>query len=262
MKTYPFWSYLSISAIDAPLISVAWYAYFVQKTQISDLNIAHCLILGCSVWLGYMADRLFDINFKKEAQFISLRHQFCRQYEPILWTLWATILTFTVILSLNILNSDKIVLCFILILFISLYNLLNQYFTQKKFPKEIFIAALFAYGTLFLIEGPMNINYLLNFCLICFLNCLVINYKEKKVDKLMGVNSLTHLFSHRFILIIISLSCIYYLISFQSIFNPFAILCLINIVLHNTSKYIDTEHYRVINESLYALVAFMAMILK
>ncbi len=92
MKRYPIWSYLSISAMDAPLISIAWYLYFAQNLLNISLNIQHCLILGVSVWLGYMADRLFDIRFKKEAQLISLRHQFCKekgdrslQKIPYLW---------------------------------------------------------------------------------------------------------------------------------------------------------------------------------
>jgi hypothetical protein len=79
----------------------------------------------------------------------------------------------------------------------------------------------------------------------------------------MGVTSLTHLFSQRFILILISLSCVYYLISFQSILNPFFIICLMNLALHTTSKHIDAEHFRVITESLYILVALISvMVLK
>ena len=92
MKRYPIWSYLSISAMDAPLISIAWYLYFAQNLLYNSLNTQHCVILGVSVWLGYMADRLFDIRFKKEAQLISLRHQFCKENEFILWILWLIIL--------------------------------------------------------------------------------------------------------------------------------------------------------------------------
>ena len=65
MKRYPIWSYLSISATDSSIISVAWYLYFAQNSVNASLNYQHCLILGVSVWLGYMADRLFDIRLKK-----------------------------------------------------------------------------------------------------------------------------------------------------------------------------------------------------
>ena len=66
MKRYPIWSYLSISAMDAPIISIAWYLYFAQNSFNTSLNVQNCLILGVSVWLGYMADRLFDIRLKKK----------------------------------------------------------------------------------------------------------------------------------------------------------------------------------------------------
>ena len=92
MKRYPIWSYLSISATDAPIISIAWYLYFVQNSVNASLNAQHCLILGVSVWLGYMADRLFDVRLKKESQLISLRHQLSKEHEFKLWILWVIIL--------------------------------------------------------------------------------------------------------------------------------------------------------------------------
>jgi hypothetical protein len=136
MKPYPFWSFLSISALDAPMISVAWYIYFVQKSQIADLNMPYCLILGCSVWLGYMADRLFDIEFKKEAKFISLRHLFCKQYKPYLWALWAIILISTLIFSLNTLNNDKIVVGYYTYSNYITLQLSKSVFYQEKIPQR------------------------------------------------------------------------------------------------------------------------------
>ena len=164
-----------------------------------------------------MADRLFDIRFTKEAHFASLRHQFCKKFEPALWIFWAIVLTVTVFFSLSCLNSDKIFVGLALVLFILLYNLLNQYFSQEKFPKEVLVSILFTYGTLFFLEGPLEINNFIHFFLICFLNCLIISNKDKQVDKLMGVRSWAHTFSHRSICVVMSLSCIYYLITFKCI---------------------------------------------
>lgn len=260
MKYYPIWSYLSISGMDAPLISIAWYLYFAQNLLNTSLNTQHCLILGVSVWLGYMADRLFDIRFKKEAQLISLRHQFCKENEFKLWILWLIILIPITIFSLNTLNSDKIFAGLILILFILLYNYLNQCFSRKRFPKEICAAALFSYGTLFLIESPLKIEEFIHLTLICFLNCLILTHKEKQVDKLMGINSWTHPFTYRSIFIIIALFCIYFLITFQGIFNPFFATCLLCLVLHIKSHHIDKEKFRITLESLYAIIPLWALI--
>ena len=260
MNRYPFWSYLNISAIDAPLISVSWYLYFVQKSAESSFNFNYCLILGLSVWLGYMADRLFDIRFTKEAHFASLRHQFCKKFESALWIFWAIVLTVTVFFSLSYLNSDKIFVGFTLVLFILLYNLLNQYFSQGKFPKEVLVSILFTYGTLFFLEGPLEINNFIHFFLICFLNCLIISNKDKQVDKLMGVRSWAHTFSHRSICVVMSLSCIYYLITFKGVMNPFFTTCLASTILHSVSHRITADKFRVTTETLYTLIPLMALI--
>ena len=260
MKHYPYWSYLSITAMDAPIISIAWYLYYAQDSFNPSLNLQHCLILGVSVWLGYMADRLFDIQFKKEAKLISLRHQFCKENEFKLWLLWLIILAPITIFSSYVLNSDKLFAGLILILFILLYNCLNQYFSQKRFPKEICVAALFSYGTLFLIEGPFKIEGFIHFTLICFLNCLILTHKEKQIDKLMGINSWTHPFNHRSIIIIIALFCIYFLIAFQGLFNPFFAICLLCFALHIKSDHIDEERFRIILESIYTIIPIWALI--
>jgi hypothetical protein len=260
MKRYPFWSYLNISAIDAPLISVAWYYYFVEKLTLTSANVQYCLILGFSVWLGYMADRLFDIRFKKNATFASLRHQFCKKNEFNLWILWTITLIITVVLSLYTLNNDKIVAGCFLVCFILVYNLLNQYFSQKRFPKEIFVAAIFAYGTLFLLEGPINLNALAQLGLICFLNCLILTHKEKEIDNRMGVSSLTQIFSHRFITIIAVLSCAYCLVANQGILNPFFATSFACTLLHSASHRFNEEPFRLILESLYAVIPAIALI--
>ena len=259
MKSYPIWSYCSISALDAPLISIAWYLYFAQNSFNASLNTQHCLILGVSVWLGYMADRLFDIRFKKENQLTSLRHQFCKENEFKLWILWLIILIPIVIFSLNTLNNDKLFVGLTLILFILLYNFLNQYFSRKRFPKEICVAALFSYGTLFLIEEPFKIETFMHFTMICFLNCLILTHKDRPVDKLMGINSWTHPFSHRSISIIIALKCLYFLIVFKSIFNPFLILCIMCLALHHKSNYIGGEKFRVALELLYIAIPLLSI---
>ena len=260
MKRYPIWSYLSISAIDAPIISIAWYLYFAQNSFNNGLNAQHCLILGVSVWLCYMADRLFDIRFKKEAQLISLRHQFCKENEFKLWILWLIILIPITIFSLNTLNSDKLFAGLVLILFILLYNCLNQYFLQKRFPKEICVSALFSYGTLFLIGNPFEIDGFLHFTLICFLNCLILTHKERRVDACMGVNSLTNIFSHQLITIIILFKGLYFLIDFKSVANPFFAVCAACLLLHTISRKIKIEQFRLAVEYTYTFIPILALI--
>ena len=147
-------------------------------------------------------------------------------------------------------------------LYILLYNCLNQYFSRKRFPKEICVAALFSYGTLFLIEDPSKIEEFINLTLICFINCLILTHKEKNLDELMGINSWTHPFTYRSVFIIIALFCIYFLITFQGIFNPFFAACLLCLALHIKSHHINEEQFRITVESLYAIIPLLALTLQ
>ena len=260
MKRYPIWSYLSISATDAPIISIAWYLYFAQNSVNASPNLQHCLILGVSVWLGYMADRLFDVRLKKESQLISLRHQFSKKHEFKLWILWVIILISIVIFSLNTLNNDKIFVGSILVFLILLYYCLNHYFLGKRFPKEICVAVLFAYGTLFLIENPFKIEEFINFTLICFLNCLILTHKDTRVDNQMGVRSWAHPLTHQSITIITVLLGIYYLIVFRSIADPFCAICMVCFLIHISSRNLNEEQFRVALESAYTLIPLIALI--
>ena len=254
MKRYPIWSYLNICAIDAPLISIAWYLYFAEYSFNTSLNVQNCLILGISVWLGYMADRLFDVRLKEGSRLISLRHQFCKENELKLWTLWVIILIAITIFSLNKLNNDKLFVGLNIMLFILIYNCLNQCFSRKRFPKEICVAVLFSYGTLFLIEKPLNLDDFLHFTIICFLNCIILTHKDRQVDDQMGFRSWSYPLSHQSISIIIVLLGMYFLIISQNIGNSFFIICAACLLLHRLSKYLNEEKFRVALESSYTII--------
>ena len=260
MKTYPIWSYFNIIAIDAPIISVLWYFYYAQNSINEGLNAYHFLILGFSVWLGYMADRLLDVRFKQKSQLVSLRHQFCKEHERKLWILWVITLIITLGLSLNTLNSDKIFAGLKLVLFIFFYNCLNQCFSRKRFPKELIVAALFAYGTLFLVEKPFDMEEFLHFTLICFLNCLILTHKDKLVDDKMGVRSWTHPLKHQSITIINVLLGIYFILAYKSIDNAYFAICIACLLIHTLCKDLNAEQFRVVIESIYALIPLIMVI--
>lgn len=260
MKRYPIWSYSNIFAIDAPMISIAWYLYIQQRFPENHLNIKYCFILGFSVWLGYMADRLLDVKFRKSGRFKTLRHQFCEENNTSLWVLWSAIFVFTLILSAYTINSDKFVVGLAIVLSILVYNALNQYFYNKRFPKEIFIAVIFTLGTFFLIEGPVKFNDFFQFGLICFLNCLILNNKDKEADNKMGINSWTQIFSHRTTTAIALTICFYCLASSSNTLNPFFITSLLCTLLHIRSYQINDEVFRSIIENLYTLIPILAIL--
>ena len=168
-----------------------------------------------------------------------------------MWVIWAFVLTITVFLSLYSLNSDKIFVGFIFLLIILLYNFINQFYSKLNLPKEVFVSIIFTYGTLFFTEDPLEISKFINFASICFLNCLIINNKDKQVDKLMGVRSWANTLSHEMISGLIVLCCIYYLITFKGIMNPFFTTCIVGMILHSVSNHIAADKFIVIIESFY-----------
>ena len=261
MKRYPIWSYLSISAMDAPIISVSWYLYFAQNSLNYSFNSQHCLILGVSVWLGYMADRLFDIRLKEEYQLTSLRHKFCKEHRLKLWIIWFIVLILIVIFSLRELNSDKLFTCFILLANILLYNCLNQYFSRKGFPKEICAAAIFSYGTLIFVEYSIEIDTFINFTIICFLNCLILSHKDKEIDSKMGVRSIMQSYTHRTIAIITLFPLAYFCIIFDSAANPFFIISVFCLIIHCFSDSFNEEYYRLTIESIYTFIPIFFLLL-
>jgi len=55
----PFWSWLNILSLDAPLIAVLWQALLARTFHI-PLRPSGRLALGLTVWAIYLADRVLD----------------------------------------------------------------------------------------------------------------------------------------------------------------------------------------------------------
>ena len=54
------WQWPNLLAVDAALIALAWQAAFAAALG-NEVSAAAQIVLGLSVWLTYMADRLFDV---------------------------------------------------------------------------------------------------------------------------------------------------------------------------------------------------------
>ena len=260
MKNYPFWSFVNITALDAPLICVAWCLYYNQKEANIEISHNGLVIIALSVWLGYMADRLLDVKFHKSFHIKPLRHKFCKRNNMELWILWYAILFLDVFIGVASINSDKYFACIILICLTLLYQLLNQCYYYKRIPKELFISILLASATLILFNGKLYIKDYFDLSLIYFINCLVINYKDKNVDRLMGSKSLAQSFSYFQIIALISITFIYFTFSQDRILNPFASTTIIILSIQLFSKIFNEEQFRIAIEFTYFVIPIMAII--
>lgn len=256
MKIRPLITSVHALALDAPLIGLAWQQYFAQSYGIDSALSEQGLILVAALWLGYMADRLFDVQKKVPHRFLSKRHQFVQAYRQYLWPIWSIVLVTSIIYSLSTLTSEKIVVCLALFFAFLLYNL-AQCLWPRHFPKEVCVALLFSSACLVLLDAPFQWLDFLNLSLIIFLNCILLSKKEQLADKRAGFSSLAQALDSQLITGLIVGSIATFALGCASWWNPFFALSaslLILQILHWKSRTLSDELYRLLVESLYGII--------
>ncbi|NQY32980.1 MAG: hypothetical protein HRT56_07395 [Coraliomargarita sp.] len=183
------WQLPNILGLDAALIAIAWQAIAAHSVG-HTANFAEPLVLGLSVWLTYLADRLFDARKRSVADLLSRRHQFAKQHASTLWKIWWITLTANVALAFLALDAAQLKYGFILLAICLTYTALNQKLSKHFFPKELCVALIFAGGVLVFQTGAHSHALLFNLSALYLLNCLVISKNEQDVDTALRVHSL------------------------------------------------------------------------
>lgn len=190
------WQWPNLLAIDASIIALSWLWVYSNLQEASPGSPAF-LVLALSVWLTYVADRLFDSIPRDEAQLLSARHRFTKQHARKIWCVWLLVLILNIILAFTSLEIRQLKAGLVLLACCLVYTALNYWLSRRFFPKELIVALIFASGTaVFLPEFP-NWICLFGFFLLCLLNCLTIGWKERPVDDSMQVRSLTSFLNRR-----------------------------------------------------------------
>ncbi len=182
--------------LDAAIIAAAWLAVFSSQSTPSTSDAAY-LVLGLSVWLTYLADRLFDVSSRPMVDLLSTRHQFAKVNRRKLWLAWWVILILSVALALTGLTGTQLLRGFGLLLLCLCYTLCNQLLSKRFFPKEIFVAAIFTAGTQIFLDPIEPSLAAYSFALLCLGNCLMIAHQEKAVDAKLRQRSTMQLISPR-----------------------------------------------------------------
>ncbi|MGJ8641176.1 MAG: hypothetical protein ACSHYA_17430 [Opitutaceae bacterium] len=183
------WLWLNILALDAALIAVAWQFFFFASEKTTP-SIPAQVVLGLSVWLTYMADRLYDVRKVDLNQLLSLRHQFAKKYRRPLWLIWFLVLIANIVVALLGLTPQQLSNGLWLLAFCLLYTGSNQLLSKRFFPKEIFVAIIFACGSIVFMESMPAPRAIGAFTIVCFINCIAIGHKERVVDKALCTTSL------------------------------------------------------------------------
>lgn len=191
------WQWPNILAIDTALIAILWQLSLARVLN-AEIDWVASAILGLSVWLTYVADRLFDVRSREKAVLFSLRHQFAKRYRQALWYVWYVLLAMNLLLATQLtvlqLKNGSLLLTFCL-----LYTASNQKLSRHFFPKEICVALIYAGGVIIFMPVAYPLGFFGVFALLCLLNCLMIGAREKVIDAKMRVHSVAPLVAERWL---------------------------------------------------------------
>jgi hypothetical protein len=192
------WQWPNVLAIDAALIAVAWQLALAGAL---DAPVAGptVIVLALSVWLTYLADRLFDVGRRPTHRLHSLRHAFAKRNQRRLWRIWGLILISNIILALTTLSPEELKKGGLLLLVCLGYTALNQKLSRQFFPKEICVALIYTGGVLVFQAATPPLSFAFFFALVCLSSCLIIGAKEKAIDIEMQVHSLAPIVAERWL---------------------------------------------------------------
>ncbi len=187
------WQWPNLFALDAALIALVWQATFagVLGLQISAVT---QIVLCLSVWLTYIADRLFDVAKRPLQKLHSARHRFAKQYFTTLWRCWWCVLLSNIGIAFTGLTTSQLKNGAALLTLCLLYTALNQRLSRRFFPKELCVAIIYTGGVIvFLLPNATLWPPACALALLCLTNCLMIGAKEKCIDTALQVRSLSRL---------------------------------------------------------------------
>jgi hypothetical protein len=191
------WQWPNILAIDTAIITILWQLSLARAMN-TEIDWAASAVLGLSVWLTYVADRLLDVRSREKAALFSLRHQFAKRYRQALWYVWCVLLAMNLLLAMQLtvlqLKNGSLLLIFCL-----LYTASNQKLSRHFFPKEICVALIYAGGVIIFMPVAYPLSFFGVFALLCLLNCLMIGAREQVIDAKMRVYSIAPLVAERWL---------------------------------------------------------------
>ncbi|WPJ94726.1 hypothetical protein SH580_14925 [Coraliomargarita algicola] len=245
MNPYPkTWQCPNVLALDAALIAALW---LIALERVHDLDIgwaAHA-VLGLSVWLTYVADRLYDVKSRDAPALLSIRHRFSKRYASQLWRVWFVALGADLLLATQLtrmqLKHGALLLAICLI-----YTLLNQKLSRRFFPKEICVALIYAGGVAIFLPTPVSAGFFEAFAFLCLLNCLIIGAKEKHVDSKMRVHSIATLVAERWLSPLAWIGAGLVILSGVDLWQGLALSFALLGLLQHWRQRIDIETFRVL----------------
>ena len=189
--------------MDAPLVAVLWQR-LVGAAAFAPAGGPERVVLGCSVWLAYSADRWIE-GWRLDPETIGThRHQFYQRMRWQVAALWAAVLALDVTVALRWLPSTEFLAGLLVLVPVAAYLLSHQLVHRNsrwRLPKELCVALLLGAGAAVFSVGRQGVRLapiaepLGLFVLLCFSNCTLISVWEHEIDRIHGQTSLSHQFA-------------------------------------------------------------------
>ena len=248
MKKARAWQWLNILGIDAAIIAVVWQLFFLSLDQLV-ISIASQLVLGLSVWLTYMADRLYDIRSCNVQNLLSLRHQFAHKHRTKIWRIWWSVFIVNIALAFFKLTNDQLSNGFILLFACLAYTWFNQLLSKRFFPKELFVALIFSGGVIIFVEPTPALQLVIAFVILCLINCIAIAHKELKVDKALCIHSLSAVIKPHMVYLLSIVGIVIPIWNYEVVGLPITLTLSATLFLYWQRDRISVEQYRVIQDT-------------
>lgn len=260
---------IRILNLDIPF-GVLCSSLYAAKLYSINLTSFYFIILFLSVWIVYSIDDLID-GIKSRKDFYNNEYQFHYKNRQIL----ATLIIFAILvcgyLSLTYLETKLLIFGICMILFVTIYFLLNTRLKNSK-PfclKEITIALVYTlgiFGGIIVARGNSTVFQLLtifNFLLVAYANVLLFALFDKEKDSYLNFNNLAQQFGISRVnkILTTTLTCSLVLSVFTGIYfkqwNFSLILVLmtisLSIILYKQRYFKNLRYYSIITDSVFVL---------
>ncbi|MBI1177530.1 hypothetical protein GC207_08840 [bacterium] len=192
------WHWLTILSLDAPVVALVWQDFFARVFTV-ELRPAHRLLLGMSVWLGYMADRWLDGRKLTEKTAVTARHRFAQRFSKPIAVAWIFVFIGTFLLAIATLTKREFAVGIGLAATVIAYlaachrqSLLKRFGWLKELAVSVLVsggAAVFVFARSPTLTASHFITLFI-LIVLCLLNCAVVSVWEQGVDTRQAQQSL------------------------------------------------------------------------
>ena len=185
-RHFPGWLWPNLLSLDAPLVAVAWYAFFARAHH-GKLSAPDAALLFLTVWIIYVLDRLLDGRNSANIAALQQRHKFCKRHRAEFAAALVIAALACAFIVARYLAPSEIVSGLNLAAIVALY-MIGVHASRGRIallvPKEIAVGAVFAAGVALpfwshaaKLTEPAVLPWIF-FAVLCALNCLAIECWE------------------------------------------------------------------------------------